>query len=175
MFCFCYRNCSGSVVKLELVSGIKLNRRNSKNNLRQCSCISCSWSAGEFGGNTGHSEGEKMNSKAQGLPMNTIILIILVLFVLAGVGIFFFSQFQEGDKGFDQSQCVQLCQSIRASMASDETTTWTDIKNGPVAQSFCTGYCFNTIECKVRLNSEDAQNIWKTINPPGDFSSDPKC
>lgn len=36
------------------------------------------------------------NMKAQGLPMSTIVIIILVLIVLAAVGIMFFSYFMSG-------------------------------------------------------------------------------
>jgi hypothetical protein len=57
--------------------------------------------------------------KAQGLPMSTIILFILVLLVLVGVGVFFFTQFAVGEKGAAGANCLQLCQSMNAIYASN--------------------------------------------------------
>ena len=60
-----------------------------------------------------------MNTKAMELPLSTIVTIIIVLFVLVGVGIFFFQQFGASKtEGFDQSQCVSMCQTAKSIHAS---------------------------------------------------------
>ena len=74
--------------------------------------------------------------KAQGLPMSTIILFILVLLVLVGVGIFFFTQFATGEKGVSGANCLQLCQSVNAYYASNTSMTEADVKSSTVWKEF---------------------------------------
>jgi flagellar basal body-associated protein FliL len=44
--------------------------------------------------------------RSQGMPMSTIVLIILVLIVLAAVGIMFFINFGTGTKSFSDSSTI---------------------------------------------------------------------
>lgn len=90
------------------------------------------------------------NKKAQGLPMQTIILIILVLIVLASVGIMFFGQFQTGTAGADSAQCVQLCQSAKAQQAQPGIDI---ISSSNVAINYCNS------GCKEKCFLNDTQRI----------------
>ncbi|MDD5239891.1 MAG: hypothetical protein PHH61_05550 [Candidatus Nanoarchaeia archaeon] len=64
-----------------------------------------------------------MNRKGLELPMNTIVIMVMVLFVLIGLGIFFFQQFGASKtQGFDQSQCVSICQTAKSVHASQLPT-----------------------------------------------------
>lgn len=76
------------------------------------------------------------------LPMNTIVITILVLFVLVGVGLFFFSQAQASDKMMDDAQCVQMCFSAAAQIAAGN-----DINNAK--QTFCEHSCDKVMDCSV--------------------------
>ena len=101
-----------------------------------------------------------MFKKAQGLPMSTIIIIILVLFVLAGVGIFFFTQFGAGGEGASQAQCIQMCQTIKSQIASIEEGSWADVQNSDVAVRFCEGHsvpegCVTMVQCKVLYDADN--------------------
>jgi hypothetical protein len=105
-----------------------------------------------------------MFKKAQGLPLNTIIIIVLTLFVLAGVGIYFFGQFGTGTESTNSAQCIQLCESLKAQMSSDETLTWDDLKNSETRINFCNGNCPSVVECKVRENDKDPSTSWKGVH-----------
>ena len=58
------------------------------------------------------------NKKAQGLPMTTIALLILVIIVLVGVAIFFFTGFAGGQEGIDESIMLSHCQDLCARVAA---------------------------------------------------------
>lgn len=55
-----------------------------------------------------------MFKKAQGLPMTTIVLILISLLVLVTVAIFFFGQMGQTSGGATESQCIAKCQSLGA-------------------------------------------------------------
>jgi hypothetical protein len=89
--------------------------------------------------------------KAQGLPMSTIILFILVLLVLVGVGIFFFTQFAVGEKGASGANCLQLCQSVNAIYASNATYYGADLsllKATAPGASYCSS-CNKIYDCQI--------------------------
>lgn len=104
-----------------------------------------------------------MNKRGQGLPMNTIIIIILVLFVLAGVGIYFFSQFSTGQAGTNSAQCIQLCESMKAQMSSDDSITWASLSDSQTRTNFCAGNCYDSVNCKLRVEDKDPQTEWETV------------
>jgi len=91
-----------------------------------------------------------LNKRGQEMPMQTIVMIIIVLLVLAAVGVFFFQQFATGQKGTGSAQCVQLCQSIQATLASNSTMIWSNIKGSGAGSEFCTKACYSSITCNVR-------------------------
>jgi len=82
------------------------------------------------------------------LPMATIVTIVIVLFVLAAVGISFFNQFNTGNKGFDQSQCVQLCETAKAAHAQKAVAKDSGLceKDG-AAENYCSRKC--TAACQL--------------------------
>jgi len=89
--------------------------------------------------------------KAQGLPMSTIILFILVLLVLVGVGIFFFTQFAVGAAGTTGANCLQLCQSVNAIYASNTSYYGEDpsrLKAATPSATYCTS-CKDSYNCNL--------------------------
>jgi hypothetical protein len=74
-------------------------------------------------------------------------MIIIVLLVLAGVGVFFFTQFSIGQQGASSSQCIQLCQSVNAYYASNTSMKDTDVKSSTAWGEF-DKKCDN-VNCKV--------------------------
>jgi hypothetical protein len=85
--------------------------------------------------------------KAQGMPMETIVMIIVVLLVLAGVGIFFFQQFGTGTTGTNSAQCIQLCQGVNAYYASNTSMADTEVQASDSWKKFDSN-C-NGVICKV--------------------------
>jgi hypothetical protein len=109
-----------------------------------------------------------IGKRAQEMPMQTIVMIIIVLLVLAGVGIFFFTQFTSGQQGTSSSQCIQLCQSMRSQMSQNDTITWTTLTptaaaTTGAAKEFCIKKDCNGFACTVRKdpgNSIDQGQIY---------------
>ncbi|MDD5181820.1 MAG: hypothetical protein PHC66_01460 [Candidatus Nanoarchaeia archaeon] len=102
-----------------------------------------------------------MNKKAIELPMATIVTIVIVLFVLVGVGIMFFQQFGASKtQGFDQGQCVSLCQTAKAVHAANLPLGL--CKSNQAAKNYCsscTGSCLlsengPTLTCGPLLDNE---------------------
>ena len=94
--------------------------------------------------------------KSQGMPMQTIALIIIVIIVLAGVAIFFFVYFGKG-KGVvgtqtDYSKCKNLCMNAQSDI---EIGDWDGVKS--IKDTFSTGDCKN-YNCKVTIG-ENSCNI----------------
>ena len=76
------------------------------------------------------------------LPIKTIVVAILALFVLAGVGIFFFSEASASNKMMDDAQCAQMCFNAAAQVA-----TGSDINTAK--QIFCENSCDNVMDCSI--------------------------
>jgi len=86
-----------------------------------------------------------MNKKGLELPMNTIVTIVIVLFVLIGVGIFFFQQFSASKtEGFDQSQCVSMCQTAKAAHAQSSATSACLSIGDQTAKNYCKSCALGT-------------------------------
>ena len=99
-----------------------------------------------------------LNKLGQEMPMQTIVMIIIVLLVLAGVGVFFFTQFSTGKSGASSAQCIQLCQSIRTQMMQNSSITWdivtpTAATTTGAAKEFCTSAACDGFSCSVRTSS----------------------
>jgi hypothetical protein len=77
------------------------------------------------------------------LALNTIVVTILAVIVLASVGLFFFSEAKALDKTADSAQCVQQCQTAKALVAV----------GGPIEtakESFCKGSCDKVMNCQIK-------------------------
>ena len=81
------------------------------------------------------------------LPLNTIIITLLVLFVLAAVGIFFFSQAQASDEMVDDAQCVHMCYSAAAQVAAGSSVD-------SAKQQFCENSCDSVMDCSITSEQE---------------------
>ena len=68
--------------------------------------------------------------------MTTIALIIIVLIVLAGVAIFFFTYFTKSQGGVDAMTCFQLCQTEKAKY-EDTGVAPTDFTKVPYCNENC--------------------------------------
>jgi len=102
------------------------------------------------------SAGLMHNRRGQELPMQTIVMIIIVLLVLAGVGVFFFQQFATGQKGTGSAQCIQLCQSLKAQMSSNSSVAWNDMSSASGSKAeFISSGCCAIYDCQVRKAAGD--------------------
>jgi hypothetical protein len=91
-----------------------------------------------------------MNKKAQGLPISTIALIIMVIVVLAALTIFFFSYYGKSKSGTDLFTCQQICQSAKAIYPIASTAaSCTSTCPGKSATDFCANKCYNSLKCSM--------------------------
>ena len=88
--------------------------------------------------------------KAQGMPMQTIALIIIVIIVLAGVAIFFFVYFGKSRNVVSSqttySKCKNLCMNAQSDIEIGDWSGFSKIKN-----NFTNGGCKN-YNCEVTIN-----------------------
>lgn len=76
------------------------------------------------------------------LPLNTIVITVLVLFVLAAVGIVFFSQAGATNDATNEAQCVQMCFSAAAQVAAGSQVD-------TAKHNFCEHSCDKVMNCSV--------------------------
>jgi flagellar basal body-associated protein FliL len=84
--------------------------------------------------------GINMNSKAQGLPINTIILIVIAIVVLAAVLLFFFTGFGKPSGTLSEQQALSNCQSKCSVIASSNPTSAATAATLANSQNFCTTF-----------------------------------
>lgn len=81
-------------------------------------------------------------SKAQGLPLNTVVIIVMVILVLAGLALFFFTSFQKGEGEAERMNCDQKCEEIRA-FAESSGWNWHKLANRDFSEK--REYCENCV------------------------------
>jgi uncharacterized membrane protein affecting hemolysin expression len=80
------------------------------------------------------------------LPINTIVITILAIFVLVAVGIFFFSEASATNQSFDNVQCTQMCFTAAAQVAAGSSV---DSAKQNFCSNDCTNECFITSADKI--------------------------
>ena len=80
------------------------------------------------------------------LPMNTIVITVLAMFVLIAVGIFFFSEASASNHSFDKVQCTQMCLTAQARVAAGDSK---DNAKSDFCGYGCTNDCFITSIDKI--------------------------
>lgn len=102
--------------------------------------------------------------KAQGLPMNTIVIIALALIVLVVIGVFFFTGMGRqsalitqqvgaatgGEKGLAKAECQSLCTSLAFTSISGDCTA-ANLGNYPEIVEYCCKECHLLISCSVTV------------------------
>lgn len=76
-------------------------------------------------------------SNAQGLPMTTIALVIVVLLTVAGLAFFFFTQFGVEESGVGAAQCQRECKSVQVAVQSSGANTDNKIGGLNKAEGYC--------------------------------------
>lgn len=76
--------------------------------------------------------------KAQGLPLNTVVIIVLVILALAALSLFFFVFLRKGETRAGQMNCDQKCKEIQA-FAEESGWEWWKLanRNFPEKQEYC--------------------------------------
>jgi hypothetical protein len=91
--------------------------------------------------------------KAQGLPISTVVLIVLGVTVLIAVIIFFLSGMGSGQSGISTFQCQQMCETINTLIQGKQIccgiTDASCLKGVTSINSFCSGKCNTKITCAM--------------------------
>ena len=95
--------------------------------------------------------------KAQGMPMQTIALIIIIIIALAGVSIFFFVYFGKSknvvESQTNYSKCKNLCMDAQSDVSINDCTHFNTIKSKFSSGGECSGYNCQiddgTTSCKI--------------------------
>ncbi|HDQ59994.1 MAG TPA: hypothetical protein ENN30_02260 [Candidatus Woesearchaeota archaeon] len=102
-----------------------------------------------------------MNKKAQGLPITTIVLMVIILVTLVALALFFFSGFGRTSKQVDPGIAIAQCQS-RCNRAKALAPYETDINNVKTKSGFCEDYdCNEYVECNVMLKEGNEAQLLK--------------
>ena len=90
--------------------------------------------------------------KSQGLPITTIVLIVIILVTLIAVSIFFFSGFGKTSKQLSPSISIAKCQSICSnakSMAANMDYSSSNEASIKEKSKFCENNCSEVVSCRV--------------------------
>ena len=90
--------------------------------------------------------------KSQGLPITTIVLIVLGISVLAAVLIFFLGGFGQGSSSVNTFQCQQWCTTINTQIEAGMLDP-DGFRNYKVVNDYCNNKCNNTMICNIPSKS----------------------
>ena len=92
-----------------------------------------------------------MNTRAQGLPITTVVIIVLSVAVLAIVTIFFLSGTASGQASVSTFQCQQQCQTANTLIQGKQicSTDSNVLKTIGTLKSFCSSGCATKTACAL--------------------------
>lgn len=76
-------------------------------------------------------------SKAQGFPVSTIALIVIILLTIAALSFFFFQSYWKGQESTSGMQCQQKCKEIQSAISANDISTLEGLCNMKRARQFC--------------------------------------
>jgi len=91
--------------------------------------------------------------KAQGLPINVVVLIVICILVLVVIILFFLGGFGSGQSSVNTFQCQQQCQTINVLINGKQmccTASDTSCLAGvSTMKSYCSGKCDTKVACAL--------------------------
>lgn len=87
--------------------------------------------------------------RAQGLPITTIVLIIIAIAVLAGVVLLFYFGWFKPQSSVGEQEMISKCQSLCAQIQAHNPKTKSDAAS--YADTFCSFNCSDYVTCRVTL------------------------
>jgi len=85
--------------------------------------------------------------KAQGLPINVVVLIVICILVLVVIILFFLGGFGSGQSSVNTFQCQQQCQTINVMVKAGQVCGINALASLSVAKSFCSSECDKKVSC----------------------------
>ncbi len=108
--------------------------------------------------------------RAQGLPITTIVLIIIAIAVLAGVVLLFYFGWFKPQSSVGEQEMISKCQSLCAQIQAHNPKTKSDVTN--YLDGFCSYKynCSDYVTCRINTQTEGECIVSCTGNGIGSCS-----